>query len=87
MHAAEREPKGVVRVRASNASPLTLDGTNSYLVRGWIVDPGPSDPAHLDAIREASGGHIEGVVLTHSHADQSESAEEFAVPVSLAADG
>jgi glyoxylase-like metal-dependent hydrolase (beta-lactamase superfamily II) len=87
MHAAEREPQGVVRVRAHNASPLTLDGTNSYLVGGWIVDPGPSDPVHVDAIRKASGGRIEGVVLTHSHADHSESAGEFGVPVSLPADG
>lgn len=87
MHAAEREPDGVVRVRAHNASPLTLDGTNTYLVGGWIVDPGPSDPVHLEEIREASRGNIEGVVLTHSHADHSESAEEFGVPVSLPEDG
>jgi glyoxylase-like metal-dependent hydrolase (beta-lactamase superfamily II) len=87
MHAEEREPNGVVRVRAGNKSPLTLDGTNTYLVEGWIVDPGPSDPGHLDAIREAANGGIEGVVLTHSHSDHSESAEEFGVPVSLPAGG
>jgi glyoxylase-like metal-dependent hydrolase (beta-lactamase superfamily II) len=83
MQAADREPNGVVRVRAGNRSPMTLDGTNSYLVGGWVVDPGPSDATHLEAIRAASGGRIEGVVLTHSHADHSESAEEFGVPVSL----
>jgi glyoxylase-like metal-dependent hydrolase (beta-lactamase superfamily II) len=87
MQAAEREPNGVVRVRAGNRSPMTLDGTNSYLVGDWVVDPGPSDPAHLDAIRKASGGNIEGVVLTHSHADHSESAGELGVPVSLPGHG
>jgi glyoxylase-like metal-dependent hydrolase (beta-lactamase superfamily II) len=87
MQAAEREPNGVVRVRAGNRSPMTLDGTNSYLVGGWVVDPGPSDPAHLEAIRKASGGNIEGVVLTHSHADHSESAGELGVPVSLPGHG
>jgi glyoxylase-like metal-dependent hydrolase (beta-lactamase superfamily II) len=87
MHAQEQEPDGVVRVRAGNKSPLTLDGTNSYLFEGWIVDPGPSDPSHLDAIREVADGRIEGVVLTHTHSDHSESAEEFGVPVSLPAGG
>jgi glyoxylase-like metal-dependent hydrolase (beta-lactamase superfamily II) len=87
MEAAEREPNGVVRVRADNPSPLTLDGTNSYVVGRWVLDPGPSDPGHLDAIREAAGGRVEGVVLTHSHSDHSESAEEFGAPVSLPAGG
>ena len=87
MQASEREPNGVVRVRAANPSPLTLDGTNSYIVHGWIVDPGPSDPAHLQAIREAAGERIEGVVLTHSHSDHSEGAEELGAPVTLPAGG
>ena len=85
MQASEREPNGVVRVRAANPSPLTLDGTNSYIVDGWIVDPGPSDAAHLQAIREAAGERIEGVVLTHSHSDHSEGAEELGAPVTLPA--
>src|SRR3954452_12060144 len=66
---------------------MTLDGTNSYVVRGWVVDPGPSIRSHLDAIRQAADGRIEGVVLTHSHADHAEAAHEFGVPVVLPVDG
>ena len=87
MEVAEREPDGVVRVRAANASPLTLDGTNTYVVGAWVVDPGPSDAAHLQAVRDAAGGRVEGVVLTHSHSDHSEGAEMLAAPVTLPAGG
>ena len=77
----------MVRVRASNASPMTLDGTNSYVVGGWVVDPGPADPGHLAALRRAAGAGIEGVVLTHSHADHAEGAEALGVPITLPAEG
>lgn len=79
-------------MRAPNPSPLTLDGTNTYGAGRWVVDPGPDDEAHLDAVLAASGGGIEGVVLTHSHIDHSEGAESLAaraggVPVVLPAEG
>ena len=84
----DADPEGVVRVRASNPSPLTLDGTNTYVVEGrWIVDPGPSDERHLGAVRAAASKGIEGVVLTHSHLDHAEGAEELGAPVVLPADG
>jgi glyoxylase-like metal-dependent hydrolase (beta-lactamase superfamily II) len=83
----EVNPDGVVRVRAANPSPLTLDGTNSYVVGAWVVDPGPADPAHLDALRRAADDGIEGVVLTHSHPDHSEGAALLGVPVVLPSDG
>ena len=85
---ADVEPDRVVRVRASNPSLLTLDGTNSYVVDGrWVVDPGPSDDSHLAAVREAAGAGIEGVVLTHSHIDHSEGAGELGAPVVLPSEG
>jgi glyoxylase-like metal-dependent hydrolase (beta-lactamase superfamily II) len=83
----DRDPAGVVRVRAPNPSPLTLDGTNTYVVGSWVVDPGPDDPGHLDAVRRAASGGIEGVVLTHGHADHAEGAAELGAPVTLPGDG
>jgi glyoxylase-like metal-dependent hydrolase (beta-lactamase superfamily II) len=80
-------PEGVIRVRAPNPSALTLDGTNSYVVDRWIVDPGPAIDAHVEAVRRTANDGIEGVVLTHSHADHSEAASAFGVPVTLPNDG
>jgi glyoxylase-like metal-dependent hydrolase (beta-lactamase superfamily II) len=74
----ERHPDGVLRVRARNPSPLTLDGTNSYVVERWLVDPGPADPSHLDAVKRAAGDRIEGITLTHEHPDHAGGAEELA---------
>jgi glyoxylase-like metal-dependent hydrolase (beta-lactamase superfamily II) len=71
-------PNGVIRVRAPNPSPLTLDGTNTYVVDGWVVDPGPDDPAHLDAIVAAAPSGIDGIVLTHGHFDHAEGAPALA---------
>lgn len=68
----------MVRVRAPNPSHLTLDGTNTYVAGGWVVDPGPDHRGHLDAVLDAAGGRIEGIVLTHSHFDHSEGAQPLA---------
>ena len=73
-----REPVGVTRVTAPNPSPLTLEGTNTYVAYGWVVDPGPAEPAHLQAVVAAAAGGIEGIVLTHAHADHAEGAEPLA---------
>jgi glyoxylase-like metal-dependent hydrolase (beta-lactamase superfamily II) len=81
------DPEGVTRVRAANPSPLTLDGTNTYVVGRWVVDPGPADESHLDSVRRAAYDGVEGVVLTHSHADHAEGAELLGVPVTLPSDG
>jgi len=74
----DSDPRGVIRVRATNPSLLTLDGTNSYVVGGWVVDPGPADAAHLAAVWEAAGEGIEGIVLTHGHADHADGATPLA---------
>ena len=74
----DRVPDGVARVRADNPSPLTLDGTNTYVVARWVVDPGPADDRHLAAVVAAAGGRVDGIVLTHGHADHSEGAGPLA---------
>jgi glyoxylase-like metal-dependent hydrolase (beta-lactamase superfamily II) len=66
---------------------MTLDGTNSYVVGSWVVDPGPADASHLEAVRRAANDGIEGVVLTHSHADHAEGASLLGVPVVLPSEG
>jgi glyoxylase-like metal-dependent hydrolase (beta-lactamase superfamily II) len=83
----DRNPAGVVRVRAPNPSPLTLDGTNTYVVGAWVVDPGPADPGHLEAVRRAAADGIEGVVLTHAHSDHAEGAGELGAPVTMPGKG
>ncbi|MDX1674252.1 MAG: MBL fold metallo-hydrolase [Longimicrobiales bacterium] len=60
-------------VLAPNASPLTLDGTRTYLVgesRVAVIDPGSDDPGHLDAIAETLGDSVlVAVLVTHGHPD------------------
>ncbi|MBA3264695.1 MAG: MBL fold metallo-hydrolase [Thermoleophilaceae bacterium] len=81
MHDFGRNPDGVTRVRAPNPSVLTLDGTNSYVVGRWVVDPGPADADHVAAVRAAATEGVEGVVLTHGHADHAEGADLYGAPV------
>jgi glyoxylase-like metal-dependent hydrolase (beta-lactamase superfamily II) len=69
----ERLSDHVVLVRGSNIGPMTLSGTNTYLVGtpAWVIDPGPPDRAHADAVLEAVTGlgGVAGVILTHRHFD------------------
>ena len=74
-------------MRAPNPSPLTLDGTNTYVVGAWVVDPGPADAGHLEAVRRAAADGIEGVVLTHGHIDHAEGAPQLGTPVTLPGEG
>ncbi|KJK50032.1 beta-lactamase [Lentzea aerocolonigenes] len=66
---------------ADNPSPMTLDGTNTWLLKApdageyVVIDPGPLDHAHLKKIAEQ--GRIAEILLTHGHPDHSEGAKEF----------
>ena len=73
-------------VLAPNANAMTLDGTNTWVLRepgaarSVVVDPGPPDQGHLAAVLAAAGGagSVGAVLLTHHHLDHSEAAREFA---------
>jgi glyoxylase-like metal-dependent hydrolase (beta-lactamase superfamily II) len=64
----------ITRVLAPNPSPLTLTGTNTWLVGRWVVDPGPAIESHVEAVAAelAARGGAEGIALTHAHSDHSE---------------
>ncbi|MFT4286744.1 MBL fold metallo-hydrolase [Nocardioides sp.] len=68
-------------VLAANPGPMTLDGTNTWVLRSGerslVVDPGPLDDAHLAAVA-AAAGDVAGVLLTHHHLDHSAGARELA---------
>src|SRR3954447_18567683 len=73
-------PFDVALIRAGNPSPLTLSGTNTWLVGRdpcWVVDPGPDLDEHVAAVlaEGAMRGGIGGVALTHGHADHSGAVE------------
>jgi glyoxylase-like metal-dependent hydrolase (beta-lactamase superfamily II) len=73
-------------VLAPNPGIMTLDGTNTWVLRepgarrSLVVDPGPLDDDHLDAVAEVAGD-VAGVLLTHGHLDHSEGARAFAEQV------
>ena len=74
-------------VLAPNPGPMTLDGTNTWVLlepgstEAVVIDPGPLDERHLRAVLdtvEELGAHVALTLLTHGHADHAESAGRFA---------
>lgn len=60
---------------APNPSPMTLDGTRTFVVGCVVIDPGQNNPAHLDAIVGAlEGAPLAAILLTHAHSDHSAAA-------------
>ena len=76
----------VLTVRAPNPSPMTLDGTNTYLFdagggHAYVIDPGPAMPAHMDAVARAALDHdwvISAILVTHGHPDHAPGAAPLA---------
>jgi glyoxylase-like metal-dependent hydrolase (beta-lactamase superfamily II) len=95
---SERWSDRVARVLAPNPSPLTLEGTNTFVVAEpgagavVVIDPGPDDQGHALAVVGACAGRgVELVLLTHTHVDHAEGARAFAhrvgAPLAALADG
>lgn len=85
-HVTER----VTCVLEANPGPMTLDGTNTYVLAEpgsstvVVVDPGEDDPEHLDrvaATAQAGGRSVGLVLLTHGHHDHAAGALPFAAAV------
>ena len=91
----------VRRLLASNPSPFTFTGTQSFIVgRGEVavIDPGPDLPEHVDALLAATAGEqVVAIVCTHTHRDHSPASRAVAAatgapivgcaPLAMADDG
>jgi glyoxylase-like metal-dependent hydrolase (beta-lactamase superfamily II) len=67
----------VLRIRADNPGPLTLSGTNTWIVDRnptYVIDPGPELESHLERLLSAidERGGLGGIALTHDHPDHTE---------------
>lgn len=72
-------------VLAPNPGPMTLDGTNTWILsaspsQSIVIDPGPLDEGHLRGVLATAGDErrVALVLLTHGHADHAEGAAWFA---------
>ncbi len=61
-------PAGVQLIRADNPGFMTLEGTNTWVFsEGTVIDPGPDDPVHLEAVARAV--KVKRILVTHGHPD------------------
>jgi glyoxylase-like metal-dependent hydrolase (beta-lactamase superfamily II) len=79
---APRHPE-ILRILARNPGAFTGAGTNTYLYGSGpcvVIDPGPDDPGHLEAVLGAAEdrGGVGLILLTHSHGDHADGAEWLA---------
>lgn len=84
---ATRLASDVVRLLAPNPGPMTLDGTNTWVIGDphggdgrVVVDPGPDDAGHLDRVAEVVGTDGPGVEIwvSHRHHDHTDGAQRLA---------
>lgn len=82
----------ILRLLADNPGPMTLTGTNTYLYGAdpcWVIDPGPEDADHVEAVRTAVAGRgrAAGVLLSHSHNDHTGAIEDLGIDPTPLGDG
>jgi glyoxylase-like metal-dependent hydrolase (beta-lactamase superfamily II) len=76
----------VLRVTAPNGNMMTGPGTNSYFIGApgggeWaLLDPGPDEEAHVQALRAAAPGRVTRILVTHTHKDHSPAAAALRDP-------
>jgi glyoxylase-like metal-dependent hydrolase (beta-lactamase superfamily II) len=76
----------ISRILAPNPSPMTLEGTNTYLIDAGngsaaVIDPGPANERHIAAIETAATGRglqIAAILVTHGHPDHAPGAAPLA---------
>ena len=71
----------VLRLTAPNPGYMTGPGTNSYLVGDAdalaVIDPGPDDAQHVEALLRECGARLRLIITTHTHLDHSPAARRL----------
>jgi glyoxylase-like metal-dependent hydrolase (beta-lactamase superfamily II) len=74
--------RDIVRLTAPNPGPMTFSGTNTYIIGQEtlaIIDPGPDDEYHFEALMNHIGGRaVSHILTTHNHDDHTALAAKLA---------